>query len=55
MSERINPVTLSDYLYDCGVCDYCVLRYLKPQYEEFWDVRSNLKKVNKLQFLILIT
>jgi hypothetical protein len=46
MCSRIDFNELSEYLYSCGSCSYCVLRYLRPKYDEFWDVAAAMKKVS---------
>lgn len=45
MSGRINFKEISDFLFSCGCCKYCVLRYLKPRFEEFANIDESLKKV----------
>ena len=37
---------LYEYLVDCECCKYCVLRYLKPRYEELLCIEKAFEKVN---------
>jgi hypothetical protein len=47
MKDESDLNLLSDYLTDVGCCRICVLRFLDPKIDDFLDVDSALKKVNK--------
>lgn len=46
MSEKIDFKLVSDYLHDTGCCKICVLRFLKPNIDDFLEVDYALKNVN---------
>lgn len=46
MSEKINFELVSEFLLGIGCCRICVLRFLKPNIDDFLEVDYALKKVN---------
>lgn len=53
MSEQIDIKLLSEYLRDVGCCRVCVLRFLKPNIDDFLDVETALGNVNRNYSLFL--
>lgn len=47
MSVRIDNNLISDYLFDIGCCEICVLRFLKPNVDDFLDIEKSFQKVSK--------
>lgn len=45
---KLESKILSDYLFDIGCCEICVLRFLRASIDDFLDVQSTFQKVNKL-------
>lgn len=48
MSYRYDFKLISDYLFDIGCCEICVLRFLKPNVDDFLDVTKSFQKVRNL-------
>lgn len=46
MSIRYDFKLISDYLFEIGCCEICVLRFLKPNVDDFLDVTKSFQKVS---------
>lgn len=47
MSEEFDSKGVSDFLTAAGCCQICVLRFLKPNIDDFLDEKFSVQKVNK--------
>lgn len=47
MKSESDFKSLSEYLTEIGCCRTCVLRFLKPNIDDFLDVEKSLENVNK--------
>ena len=46
MNSEVDFKLVSDYLFSVSCCRICVLRFLKPNIDDFLDVAGSLKSVN---------
>lgn len=46
MSSKIDFKLVSEYLRTVGCCKICVLRFLKPNIDDFLDLEYSFKSVN---------
>lgn len=55
MSCEIDFKLVSEFLFNAGCCKICVLRFLKPEIDDFLDVENSFESVNFHNIYLIIS